>query len=184
MACALVRQWMWRGLSPSYEIRVVDENLQELPVGEEGLLAVRGPTGCKYLADSRQSKYVKDGWNLTGDVFRRDEDGHYWFVARGDDMIISSGYNISGPEVEEALLRHASVAECAVVAAPDEERGHVPKAFVVLTADVASSDALTSELQEFVKQAIAPYKYPRAIEYIDALPKTQTGKVKRFALRE
>ena len=169
---------------PGYEIRVVDENLQEKPVGEEGLLAVRGPTGCKYLADSRQSKYVKGGWNLTGDVFRRDEDGHYWFVARGDDMIISSGYNISGPEVEEALLGHASVAECAVVAAPDEERGHVPKAFVVLAADADSSAALTTELQEFVKQSIAPYKYPRAIEYIDALPKTQTGKVQRFALRE
>jgi len=169
---------------PGYEIRVVDENLKEKPVGEEGLLAVRGPTGCKYLADSRQSDYVKDGWNLTGDVFRRDEDGHYWFVARGDDMIISSGYNISGPEVEEALLGHASVAECAVVATPDEERGHVPKAFVVLTADAVSSAALTTELQEFVKQSIAPYKYPRAIEYIDALPKTQTGKIQRFALRQ
>ncbi len=169
---------------PGYEIRVVDEDLEEMPVGEEGLLAVRGPTGCKYLADTRQSKYVKGGWNLTGDVFRRDEDGHYWFVARGDDMIISSGYNISGPEVEEALLAHASVAECAVVAAPDEERGHVPKAFVVLTADADSSAALTTELQEFVKQSIAPYKYPRAIEYLDALPKTQTGKVQRFALRE
>ena len=169
---------------PGYEIRVVDENGKELPDGKEGLLAVRGPTGCKYLADSRQSKYVKGGWNLTGDVFRRDEDGHYWFVARGDDMIISSGYNISGPEVEEALLGHASVAECAVVAAPDEERGHVPKAFVVLAADANSSDALTTELQEFVKQSIAPYKYPRAIEYIDALPKTQTGKIQRFALRQ
>ena len=117
-------------------------------------------------------------------MFRRDEDGHYWFVARGDDMIISSGYNISGPEVEEALLAHSSVAECAVVAAPDEERGHVPKAFVVLTADADSSAALTTELQEFVKQSIAPYKYPRAIEYLDALPKTQTGKIKRFALRQ
>ena len=169
---------------PGYEVRVVDENLQEKPVGEEGLLAVRGPTGCKYLADSRQSKYVKDGWNLTGDVFRRDEDGHFWYVARGDDMIISAGYNISGPEVEEALLGHASVAECAVVAAPDEKRGHVPKAFVVLAADTIASDQLTSELQDFVKQSIAPYKYPRVIEYIDALPKTPTGKIQRFALRE
>jgi 2-aminobenzoate-CoA ligase len=169
---------------PGYELRIVDESMNELPVGEEGLLAVRGPTGCKYLADSRQSEYARDGWNLTGDVFRRDEDGHFWYVARGDDMIISAGYNISGPEVEEALLGHASVAECAVVAAPDEERGHVPKAFVVLAADTIASDQLTSELQNFVKQSIAPYKYPRVIEYIDALPKTQTGKIQRFALRE
>jgi 2-aminobenzoate-CoA ligase len=117
-------------------------------------------------------------------VFRCDEDGHFWFVARGDDMIISAGYNISGPEVEEALLGHSSVLECAVIAAPDEERGHVPKAFVVLAADTVASDALTQELQDFVKQTIAPYKYPRLIEYIDALPKTQTGKIQRFALRQ
>ncbi len=169
---------------PGYEVRVVDESLNELPDGEDGLLAVRGPTGCKYLADARQSNYVKGGWNLTGDVFRRDEDGHFWFVARGDDMIISAGYNISGPEVEEALLGHSGVLECAVIAAPDEERGHVPKAFVVLAADTVASDALTQELQDFVKQAIAPYKYPRLIEYIEALPKTQTGKIQRFALRQ
>ena len=169
---------------PGYELRIVDESMKDLPVGEEGLLAVRGPTGCKYLADPRQLDYVRDGWNLTGDVFRRDEDGHFWYVARGDDMIISAGYNISGPEVEEALLGHASVAECAVVAAPDEKRGHVPKAFVVLAAGVNSSEQLTKDLQDFVKQKIAPYKYPRAIEYIDALPKTQTGKIQRFALRE
>ena len=169
---------------PGYELRIVDESMNELPDGEEGLLAVRGPTGCKYLADRRQADYVKSGWNLTGDVFRRDEDGYFWYVARGDDMIISAGYNISGPEVEEVLLDHASVSECAVVAAPDEERGHVPKAFIVLAAGVKSSDQLTTELQDFVKQTIAPYKYPRAIEYIDALPKTQTGKIQRFALRE
>jgi len=169
---------------PGYELRIVDESMRELPDGENGLLAVRGPTGCKYLADPRQSDYVKDGWNLTGDVFRRDSDGHFWYVARGDDMIISAGYNISGPEVEEALLAHSSVAECAVVAAPDEKRGHVPKAFIVLAAGVEASDALTAELQDFVKQTIAPYKYPRAIEYIEALPKTQTGKIQRFTLRQ
>ena len=118
--------------TPGYEVRVVGDDLEEKPAGEEGLLAVRGPTGCKYLSDSRQSDYVKGGWNLTGDVFRCDEDGHHWYVARGDDMIISSGYNISGPEVEEALLAHAAVAECAVVAAADPDRGHVPKAFIVL----------------------------------------------------
>ena len=169
---------------PGYDVKVVDQNLNDVPDGEEGLLAVRGPTGCKYLADSRQTDYVRGGWNLTGDVFRRDADGHFWYVARGDDMIISSGYNISGPEVEEALLGHASVAECAVVAAPDEERGHIPKAFVVLASGAQASDELTSELQTYVKNTIAPYKYPRAIEYIDALPKTQSGKVQRFALRQ
>jgi 2-aminobenzoate-CoA ligase len=169
---------------PGYEIRIVNDALEDAAVGEEGLLALRGPTGCKYLADPRQTDYVKGGWNLTGDVFRCDEDGHYWYVARGDDMIICAGYNISGPEVEEALLGHAAVAECAVVAAPDEERGFVPKAFIVLAAAVDPSAALTTELQDFVKQTIAPYKYPRAIEYIDALPKTQTGKIQRFALRQ
>lgn len=166
-----------------YEVRVVDDELNELPAGKEGLLAVRGPTGCKYLDDPRQGDYVKGGWNLTGDVFRCDEDGHYWYVARGDDMIISSGYNISGPEVEEALLGHNAVAECAVVAAPDADRGHVPKAFVVLGEGYSASDELTKTLQEFVKQAIAPFKYPRQVEFIDALPKTQTGKIQRFALR-
>ena len=169
---------------PGYEIRIVDDALEDVAVGEPGLLALRGPTGCKYLSDSRQTDYVKAGWNLTGDVFLRDEDGHYWFVARGDDMIICAGYNISGPEVEEALLGHAAVAECAVVAAADEERGHVPKAFIVLAAGTEASGSLTTELQEYVKQAIAPYKYPRAIEYIDALPKTRTGKIQRFALRQ
>lgn len=169
--------------TPGYEVRVVDAELNELPPGEDGLLAVRGPTGCKYLDDPRQNDYVKGGWNLSGDVFRRDEDGHYWYVARGDDMIICSGYNISGPEVEEALLGHDAVAECAVVAVADEGRGHVPKAFVVLKDDVHSSFELTKELQDFVKQAIAPFKYPRYVEYIDALPKTQTGKIQRYALR-
>lgn len=169
---------------PGYEVKIVDQDMNELADGEAGLLAVRGPTGCKYLADSRQTDYVKCGWNITGDVFRRDSNGCFWYVARGDDMIISAGYNISGPEVEEALLSHSSVAECAVVAAPDEERGHIPKAFVVLAAGVEPSNELTSELQAHVKNVIAPYKYPRAIEYIAALPKTQTGKLQRFSLRQ
>ena len=169
---------------PGYEVRVVDDTLNEKPADEPGLLAVRGPTGCKYLNDPRQADYVKGGWNLTGDVFRRDAEGYFWYVARGDDMIISSGYNISGPEVEEALLGHAAVAECAVVAHPDPERGHVPKAFVVLSSDTDGSPELVRELQDYVKNTIAPYKYPRAIEFIAELPKTQTGKIKRFALRQ
>jgi len=169
---------------PGYEVRVVDNHLKDKPDEEPGLLAVRGPTGCKYLDDPRQADYVKGGWNLTGDVFRRDADGYFWYVARGDDMIISSGYNISGPEVEEALLAHSSVSECAVVAHPDEQRGHVPKAFVVLSAGVSGTPELAKELQDFVKSTIAPYKYPRAVEFIEQLPKTQTGKIQRFALRQ
>ena len=168
---------------PGYELAIFDEHMNEVGPEGEGLLGVRGPTGCKYLADDRQSDYVKDGWNLTGDVFRRDADGYYWYVARNDDMIICSGYNISGPEVESALLGHSAVKECAVVAAPDTERGFVPKAFVVLADGVEESEALTDELKQFVKDTIARFKYPRHIEYIDALPKTQTGKIKRFALR-
>jgi 2-aminobenzoate-CoA ligase len=167
-----------------YEAKIVDENMNELPAGAVGKLAVRGPTGCRYLADPRQSNYVRDSWNLTGDSFSRDEQGRFYFVARSDDMIISSGYNIAGPEVEAALLSHPSVAECGVVGAPDEARGMIVKAYVVLTASVTASDALTSELQDHVKQAIAPYKYPRAIEYVAQLPKTETGKLKRFALRQ
>jgi len=167
-----------------YEAKIVDENMNELPAGAVGKLAVRGPTGCRYLADFRQTNYVRDGWNLTGDSFTRDEQGRFSFVARSDDMIISSGYNIAGPEVEAALLSHPSVAECGVVGAPDEARGMIVKAYVVLTASVAASEALTSELQDHVKQAIAPYKYPRAIEYVAQLPKTETGKLKRFALRQ
>ena len=145
---------------------------------------MRGPTGCRYLADARQTNYVRDGWNLTGDSFTRDEAGRFSFVARSDDMIISSGYNIAGPEVEAALLSHPTVAECGVVGAPDEARGMIVKAYVVLTSNAAASEALTSELQDHVKQAIAPYKYPRAIEYVAQLPKTETGKLKRFALRQ
>jgi 2-aminobenzoate-CoA ligase len=169
---------------PGYEVRVVDEALNEKPADEPGLLAVRGPTGCKYLDDPRQADYVKGGWNLTGDVFRRDADGYFWYVARGDDMIISSGYNISGPEVEEALLGHPAVAECAVVAYPDAERGHVPKAYVVLSADTEGYAELIGELQDHVKNTIAPDEYPRAVEFIAELPKTQTGKIQRFALRQ
>ena len=167
-----------------YEAKIVDENMNELPVGAIGKLAVRGPTGCRYLADVRQTNYVRDGWNLTGDSFTRDDVGRFSFVARSDDMIISSGYNIAGPEVEAALLSHPSVAECGVVGAPDEARGMIVKAYVVLVSSATACEALTSELQDHVKQAIAPYKYPRAIEYVAQLPKTETGKLKRFALRQ
>jgi len=167
-----------------YEAKIVDDDMNELPAGAIGKLAVRGPTGCRYLADARQTNYVRDGWNMTGDSFTRDELGRFSFVARSDDMIISSGYNIAGPEVEAALLSHPGVAECGVVGAPDEARGMIVKAYVVLTAKAVACDALTSELQEHVKQAIAPYKYPRAIEYVAQLPKTGTGKLQRFALRQ
>ena len=169
---------------PGYEARVVDDDLQPVPDGEVGRLAVRGPTGCRYLADARQREYVVDGWNLTGDAFRRDEDGYFWHVARTDDMIVSAGYNIAGPEVEAALLRHPAVAECAVVAAPDGFRGQIVYAFVVLRQGRVGNDALAAELQDFVKAEIAPYKYPRAVAFIDAMPLTATGKVQRFKLRE
>jgi 2-aminobenzoate-CoA ligase len=167
-----------------YEAKIVDGDMNELPAGTVGKLAVRGPTGCRYLADARQSNYVRDGWNLTGDAFVRDEKGRFSFVARSDDMIISSGYNIAGPEVEAALLSHPAVAECGVVGAPDEARGMIVKAYVVVAANAAADAALATALQEHVKQAIAPYKYPRAIEFVTQLPKTETGKLKRFALRE
>jgi 2-aminobenzoate-CoA ligase len=167
-----------------YEARIVDGDMNELPPGTAGRLAVRGPTGCRYLADSRQSNYVRDGWNLTGDTFIRDEKGRLSFVARSDDMIVSSGYNIAGPDVESALLTHPAVAECGVVGAPDEARGMIVKAYVVLTSGVTADAALATELQEHVKREIAPYKYPRAIEFVAQLPKTETGKLKRFALRQ
>jgi 2-aminobenzoate-CoA ligase len=169
---------------PGYRAMVVDDDMRPLPPGEIGRLAVRGPTGCRYLADERQKEYVRDGWNLTGDAYKVDADGFFWFQARTDDMIISAGYNIAGPEVEEALLEHDAVAECAVVGAPDPVRGHVVKAFVVPRQGIAGSDAMRKELQEFVKQRIAAYKYPRAIEFLDALPRTETGKVQRFRLRQ
>src|SRR5581483_7743869 len=167
-----------------YEARIVDDDMNELPAGSVGKLAVRGPTGCRYLADARQSTYVRQGWNLTGDTFVRDEKGNFHFVARSDDMIISSGYNIAGPEVEAALLRHPAVAECGVVGAPDEARGMIVKAYVVLAGGNAADDALTVALQDHVKREIAPYKYPRAIEYVTQLPKTNTGKLQRFSLRQ
>ncbi len=169
---------------PGYEAIVAGDDMEPLPPGELGRLAVRGPTGCRYLADPRQADYVVDGWNVTGDAYKMDEDGYFWFQARTDDMIVSSGYNISGPEVEAALVEHAAVGECAVVAAPDEERGNIVKAFVVPREEVTGSAELIKELQNFVKSRIAPYKYPRAIEFTDSLPKTETGKIKRFKLRE
>jgi len=167
-----------------YEAKIVDENMNDLPPGSTGLLAVRGPTGCRYLADKRQKAYVHDGWNLTGDTFSQDADGRYHFIARVDDVIVSSGYNIAGPEVEAALLSHAEVAECAVVSAPDVERGQIVAAFVVLRAGVVGDADCVKRLQDHVKAVIAPFKYPRAVTFVDALPKTQTGKIQRFRLRE
>ncbi len=169
---------------PGYEAKVVDDDMNEVPRGTVGKLAVRGPTGCRYLADDRQLKYVRDGWNLTGDAFIQDEDGAFHFAARADDMIVSSGYNIAGPEVEEALLSHPAVAECGVIGVPDEERGQIVKAFVVLAQGHSAGPELVKALQDHVKATVAPYKYPRRVEFIDALPKTQTGKVQRFRLRE
>ncbi|KZB55857.1 AMP-binding protein [Thalassospira xiamenensis] len=167
-----------------YEARIVDDEMNELPVGTIGKLAVRGPTGCRYLADDRQHGYVRDGWNLTGDAFFVDSDGYFHFAARNDDMIVSSGYNIAGPEVEAALLSHPDVAECAVVAAADEERGYIVQAHVVLTPNVNPSPEMAKLLQDHVKATIAPYKYPRSILFIDALPKTATGKIQRFRLKQ
>ncbi len=169
---------------PGFEARILDEAGLPLPAGGTGRLAVRGPTGCRYLSDDRQANYVRDGWNLTGDIYRLDEDGYFWFVSRGDDMIISSGYNIGAPEVEDALLRHPAVAEAAVIGVPDPERGQICKGFVVLNAGFAASEDLKCELQAHVKGAIAPYKYPRALEFRETLPKTQTGKLQRFRLKE
>ncbi|MEZ5825831.1 MAG: AMP-binding protein [Geminicoccaceae bacterium] len=167
-----------------YEARVVGDDMQEVPRGEVGRLAVRGPTGCRYLADKRQKTYVRDGWNLTGDSFTQDEDGVFHFAARSDDMIVSSGYNIAGPEVEAALLSHESVLECAVIGAPDENRGQIVEAHVVLAEGTKANDDCIKSLQDHVKAVIAPYKYPRRILFTDALPKTQTGKIQRFRLRE
>jgi 2-aminobenzoate-CoA ligase len=168
---------------PGYEARVVDADGNEVPPNTLGRLAVRGPTGCRYLADKRQRVYVRDGWNLTGDTYLMDADGYFWYQARSDDMIVSAGYNIAGPEVETALLTHPAIAECGVVGAPDAERGQIVKAYVVLHPGHAGDAALTKLLQDYVKANIAPYKYPRAIEYVTALPRTQTGKLQRFELR-
>jgi len=167
-----------------YEALVVDQDNNPLPAGEVGLLAVKGPTGCKYLNDDRQGNYARGGWNVTGDAYKMDEEGYFWFQARDDDMIVSSGYNIGGPEVEEALMDHPAVLECAVVASPDADRGQIVKAFIVLAPEFIANNDLAKELQKFVKATIAPYKYPRAIDFVDSLPKTETGKIQRFVLRQ
>jgi 2-aminobenzoate-CoA ligase len=166
-----------------YEARVVDGDMKEMPRGTVGRLAVRGPTGCRYLADERQRTYVRDGWNLTGDSFIQDEQGYFHFAARSDDMIISAGYNIAGPEVEAALLTHPDVLECAVIGIPDTERGQIVQAHVVLADGVEGDDQTAKRLQDHVKATIAPYKYPRSVKFTPALPKTQTGKIQRFQLR-
>jgi 2-aminobenzoate-CoA ligase len=167
-----------------YEAKIVDDDMNELPRGEIGRLAVRGPTGCRYLADERQRDYVRDGWNLTGDSFVQDEDGRFHFAARSDDMIISAGYNIAGPEVEAALLAHPHVKECAVIGVADAERGQIVEAHVVLVEAIEASDLTRKLLQDHVKATIAPYKYPRSMKFVTALPKTETGKIQRFRLRE
>jgi 2-aminobenzoate-CoA ligase len=167
-----------------YEAKIVGDDMKEKPYGEVGKLAVRGPTGCRYLADKRQDSYVRNGWNLTGDAFVRDEAGYFHFAARADDMIISSGYNIAGPEVEAALLSHPDVKECAVIGAPDEERGQIVQAHIVLKDGVEPSAECAKRLQDHVKATIAPFKYPRSVKFIEALPKTQTGKIQRFRLRQ
>ncbi len=169
---------------PGFTARVIAPDGTPLPPGEIGRLAVKGPTGCRYLSDPRQLAYVHDGWNVTGDTFTQDEDGYFWYQARSDDMIVSSGYNIAAPEVEEALLQHADVSECGVVGVPDEARGAIVKAFVVLREGVAPDDGTAHRLQDFVKATIAPYKYPRAVEFVEALPRTATGKLQRFRLRD
>ena len=169
---------------PGWEAAILDAEGHPVPDGEPGLLAVRGPVGCRYLADERQTTYVRHGWNYTGDTYIRDEDGYFWYQARSDDMIISSGYNIAGPEVENALLRHPSVLEAGVIGMPDPDRGQLVTAFVVLGPEVPTGEATVKELQEFVKARIAPYKYPRAVHFVPALPRTNTGKLQRFKLRD
>ncbi|MDC0196106.1 AMP-binding protein [Gammaproteobacteria bacterium] len=170
---------------PGFRARVVDDNGNELPAGTPGQLAVQGPTGCKYIDDpERQAIYVRNGWNFPGDIYEMNEDRYFKYVARADDMIISSGYNISGPEVEGVLLEHEAVAECAVIASPDPDRGNIVKAFIVTREGFEGNKSLVGTLQDFVKEEIAPYKYPRSIVFVDELPKTQTGKLQRFRLRE
>ena len=170
---------------PGYQARVVDESMHDVPTGTIGRLAVRGPTGCRYLGNlERQRAYVREGWNLTGDSYVQDADGYFWYQARTDDMIISSGYNIAGPEVEAVLLEHPAVQECGVVGIPDAERGQIVKAYLVLSPGVERSHDMVKTLQDWVKQQLAPYKYPRSVEFVDALPRTATGKLQRFALRD
>ncbi len=168
---------------PGYRATILDPEGNEMPDGQPGRLAVQGPTGCRYLADERQRNYVQHGWNITGDTYVRDADGYFWFQARSDDMIISAGYNIAGPEVEEALLGHPDVVEVAVIGAPDPDRGMIVQAYVVLREGVAGDDAMVIALQDFAKKSIAPYKYPRVIEFVAELPKTISGKTQRYRLR-
>jgi 2-aminobenzoate-CoA ligase len=169
---------------PGYLACVMNDEGKPAAAGEVGKLAVKGPTGCRYLADERQASYVKNGWNYTGDAYSLDADGYYHYHSRTDDMIISAGYNIAGPEVEDALLRHPKVAECGVIGVADEERGQIVKAFVVLRPGIEPAPELAKELQDFVKQTIAPYKYPRSVEFTGSLPRTETGKLQRFRLRQ
>jgi 2-aminobenzoate-CoA ligase len=169
---------------PGYTARVVDDDGKEVPRGTIGKLAVIGPTGCRYLDDERQAKYVQGGWNYPGDAFLQDEDGYFFYQARADDMIITSGYNVGGPEVEDALLKHPAVAECGVIGEPDEERGMIVKAFVVLKPGQEPGEAMTRLLQDHVKAMLAPFKYPRRIEFVSSLPRTETGKLQRFKLRQ
>ena len=168
---------------PGYEAKLIDDAGQDLPRGATGRLAVRGPTGCRYLADDRQQRYVADGWNVTGDTYRWDADGYFWYQARSDDVIVSSGYNIAGPEVEGVVLQHPDVAECAVIGVPDEARGMVVKAFVVLRGEREAGPEAARAIQDWVKAEIAPYKYSRLIEFVRALPQTETCKLQRFRLR-
>jgi len=182
-AGAEVRRGAIGQVVPGYQARVVDEQGREVPRGTVGKLAVVGPTGCRYMADERQARYVRDGWNYPGDAFVQDDDGYFFYQARDDDMIITAGYNVGGPEVEDALLRHPAVAECGVIGLPDEDRGMIVKAFCVLKPGFVGDDALVKTLQEHVKSSIAPYKYPRQIEFREALPRTETGKLQRFKLR-
>ncbi|HZE67556.1 MAG TPA: AMP-binding protein, partial [Sporichthyaceae bacterium] len=169
---------------PGYRAAVLDAEGNPVPDGTPGFLAVKGPTGCRYLEDERQTSYVRHGWNMTGDTYLRDAEGYFHYQARSDDMIISSGYNIAGPEVEEVLLRHGDVAECAVVAAPDPSRGSVVAAYVVLRPGAIPSPARARELQEFVKATVAPYKYPRRVEFVTELPRNNSGKLQRYLLRQ
>ena len=168
---------------PGYQAMVVDQDFKQVKDGEQGFLAVKGPTGCRYLNDSRQKDYVVNGWNLTGDIYTRTSEGYFKYESRADDMIISSGYNIAAPEVENALLMHKGVAEVAVVGLPDDERGMVVTAYIVLRAEFIASDVMAKELQDHVKNQISPYKYPRSIHFVDSLPKTTTGKLQRFRLK-
>ncbi|MCX2971401.1 MULTISPECIES: benzoate-CoA ligase family protein [Streptomyces] len=169
---------------PGYRARVLGDDGAEVPDGTPGRLAVQGPTGCRYLADERQRRHVEDGWNLTGDIYVRDEDGYFWYQARADDMIITSGYNVAAPEVEQAVVQHPAVAECGVVGVPDSARGALVKAYVVLAPGHHPSDELAADIQRFVKQVIAPYKYPRLVEFTTSLPSSATGKLQRHFLRE